>query len=165
MWVAFTVDIFIMTSITVSYITVGTGLQHVLDGMAANMRPGALPRVALSWFDRVRSKIYTMHIRWKKAALYVIFFGGVFAVAFSNPESFLIVMERVTSLALNLEAGAFVVFMLWQSRKLSGNTSPIPMALPDWVYALRWAVLGYFAFACLYDFAAIITEKIGVDLL
>lgn len=154
-----------MTSISVSYVTVGTGLQHVLDGIATNMRPASLPRLALTYFERARAQLYSLHIRWKKGLLYFIFFGGVFAVAFSNPESFLVVMERVTSLALNLEAGAFVVFMLWQARKLSGNTGAIPMPLPNWIYALRWLVMGYFAFACLYDFAAIITDWAGVDLL
>jgi hypothetical protein len=34
-WIATTVDLFIMTSITVSFITVGAGLKHVLDGSVA----------------------------------------------------------------------------------------------------------------------------------
>jgi len=71
-------------------------------------------------------------------------------------QSFLQVLERVTSLALNLEAGFFIVIMLITSRRLA-NT-PIPMMIPDSIYALRWVVMAFFALAVLYDFVSYVVS-------
>jgi len=80
-------------------------------------------------------------------------------------KSFLAVLERVTSLALNLEAGLFIVVMLITARALVN--APIPFKLPGWMYAFRWAVMGYFAFAILYDFFGFVLSWItpSVDFL
>jgi hypothetical protein len=72
-------------------------------------------------------------------------------------------MEKVTSLALNLEAGAFVVVMLQNSRT-TANT-PIPMKVPHWIYNLRYPVVVYFLFAVVYDGVSLVLEMIGIDFL
>jgi hypothetical protein len=63
--------------------------------------------------------------------LYVLCFGLVLAVAEANPKSFFVVLEHVTSLALNLESGVFVVLILEVARL---DPLPIVWILPRWLY-------------------------------
>jgi hypothetical protein len=52
-------------------------------------------------------------------SLYIICWGTVLVIAMINPRSFLTILEVFTSLALNLESGVFIAFMLYTSRKMS----------------------------------------------
>ena len=89
--------------------------------------------------------------------LYALFYGLVLAVAEVNPESFFIVLEHVTSLALNLESGVFVVLMLEIARM---DAMPIAWHLPPWLYGFRWAVLLFFLFACVYNLIDLLIHRL-----
>jgi hypothetical protein len=65
-------------------------------------------------------------------------------------------------MALNLESGFFVAWMMWSSRKVQ---VPISLPLPRWMLHTVWFTLLYFLFAVLYDIvesiAKLIVEKFG----
>lgn len=58
-------------------------------------------------------------------------------------------------MALNLESGFFVAFMLWQSRKSKFSSGSVQaemlLPLPRYVIHTLWAVGAYFLFAVVYD--------------
>jgi hypothetical protein len=99
----------------------------------------------------------------KQAIVYTLCWGLILLVAMLNPKGFLLIMEKVTSLGLNAEAGLFIVWMLITSRKV--NQQPIPFEVPNILWHLRWVVGGYFVFAMLYDFVSIVAEAAGYNML
>lgn len=122
-WIASFVDVFIMLSISVSFITMSLALRHVLDGLAEAWR------VSRRWSLQGRWP-------WRTIVLYGAHFGCVYIIAQLNPHGFLTVMEKITSLALNLEAGVFVCLMLSKARHQYGAVA-IPYALPNWCARVR----------------------------
>ena len=67
-------------------------------------------------------------------------------------QSFIVIMEFVTSFAINIGSGCFITWMFGISRIFPKNYPKIiPLAMPDWVYSLRWLVMLYFVFAVIYD--------------
>eukprot|EP00762_Andalucia_godoyi_P007696 ANDGO_07906.mRNA.1 hypothetical protein SAMD00019534_021390 len=153
-WAAFLIDFFILISVTISYITMSSGMKHTIDGMVVDLREtrAFLQRYSPS---RLRFSGYFMH------------FGFIFLVAIFNPSGFLVFLEVFTALTLNMEAGFFVVVMLYVARRMTksgpatsyelisedGPASPasVPLPLPENAYKLSWAVLGYFVLASVYD--------------
>ena len=88
--------------------------------------------------------------------------GLTLAIAMSYPKAFLAIAERITSMALNLEAGLFIVIMLINARKLKiAEEHRVPLVLPAWIYSFRFIVIAYFAFAVFYDFFAWICGILG----
>mmetsp|Transcript_17787 Transcript_17787/g.45282 ORF Transcript_17787/g.45282 Transcript_17787/m.45282 type:complete len:655 (+) Transcript_17787:119-2083(+) len=165
-WVAILIDVFIMVSITVSYITMGTGFKHVLDGLLKNWHGSSLmhdpcqhpqsSKPLVRFFHGARSLFYRpIPMRARQAILYVSSFATVFLIALLNPDSFLKVLEVVTSLALNLESGVFVVLMFNASRFINNQ---IPDQLHWVVASLRWLVLGYFLYAVYYDIFSVLAH-------
>jgi amino acid permease len=124
-WVALTVSVFILLSVSVSYLTVGTGLKHVLDGMARQWSlhnlsstgdvKGIEPdsRGCRAWCVRTLPWLWTESgTRW---FYYLFWFGLVLAVALVNPQGFLIVLEVFTSFALNVESGFLIGVMFYEA--------------------------------------------------
>ena len=149
-------------SITVSFITMSTGTKHVLDGFVKSWRAKAASPVDASsyvpmWMqDLARLPIPT---NARRGVLYTSLFATVFLFAASNPEGFINVMEKVTSLALNLESGVFIVLMYGTARQMTENIY-VPWALPSWSFPLRWVVMIYFIYAVLYDIVLIVFSDI-----
>jgi len=171
-WIAVLVDIFIMVSITVSYITIGSGLKHVLDGISMAWR--RLPRVAntvLGNFNRMLDRWEHSTILRSRAPrkpflreplLYVATFGLILSMALLNPKGFIAIMESGSSLGINLMAGVFVTIMLNHGRTQPAlRRYPIPLPLPDFIYTLRFVVMYYFTFAVVYDIANILAKLIS----
>ncbi|OSX79571.1 hypothetical protein BU14_0074s0002 [Porphyra umbilicalis] len=86
------VDAFVAISVTVSFGVMGAGYRHLIDGLSDG---AGVPRVAA----------------------YVPAFGAVATLAVTNPAGFISVIERASSLGLNVQAGFFVVYMLWNARR------------------------------------------------
>lgn len=82
----------------------GTGLKHVLDGfirsMALNFKQATDQH--LNGFDKTLFALRNLKTVWKQVLLYCGFFGIILLIAVTNPRAFLIIMEKVTSMALNL---------------------------------------------------------------
>jgi hypothetical protein len=55
-----------------------------------------------SGLDKTVFALRNLKTVWKQVLLYSSFFGVVLLIAVTNPRAFLIIMEKVTSMALNL---------------------------------------------------------------
>lgn len=94
-WIATTVSIFIITSITVSYIVVGTGMKHVLDGFANGLRATVTTSSNTdTTFERLKSRLYQLDVKWKKIGLYVLAFGLIITIALINPKVRTIINDK-----------------------------------------------------------------------
>ena len=98
---ALLVDIFIATSITVSFFLQGIGLKHTLDGQIDS----GLPEWMAGW-----KKLLV------RAGNYSIWYGAVLLIALFNPQGFIKILAGITSMCLNIEAGIFIAYMLVESR-------------------------------------------------
>jgi hypothetical protein len=100
-WMAVMVEAFIAISISVSYVTMGSGLKHFLDGIAvsvtgteqaddesANQEGG---RVGLCC--RITSTLSKLTSVQASFVLYAFSFGFVCLMALNDPKAFLVVLE------------------------------------------------------------------------
>lgn len=160
-WIAKVIDLFIVLSITVSYITLSIGLKHNLDGyiksFLADQKTATegisdVNHAERLWyrFCRMTGHLGVGIVSWQ-VLLYLTSFGLVLGIALTNPKGFVVVLERFTSLALNMSTGVFVAWMLGISRQRANDLRKVPLVLPQTVYIGRWVVLAYFSFAVGYD--------------
>jgi len=153
-WIAILINLFIMVSITVSFITMGTGLRHMLDGFAQIHTQFPFQRLQLLNDAAKQIKI-------KKVVYYSLGFLFIFIVAQTNPQGFIIVLEFVTSLALNLASGVFVSMMLGNSLGSQFQQMDAPLKLHSFIYKMRYVVMLYFVFAVIYDLASIVGNLVS----
>lgn len=153
-WIGYLVAVFIMVSITVSFMAMSSGLKHMLDGWIKSFN---------SWTSKPNSYGHSIVRRcgsisvWLQFSMYVFFFALVLILALLNPKSFLVILEVFTSLALNMESGFFIAWMVWTSKRYYKQSIPLP--LPNWfVYLTIWFCGGYFLFACIWDVAYHVTS-------
>ncbi|XP_064638411.1 uncharacterized protein LOC135494407 [Lineus longissimus] len=152
-WVAFLVELFIMVSITVSYLTIGAAMHHTLKGLVESMWSSQ------DRFTSYMSKIKVAASRCRKCTtqflcstfLSLVAFSVVFAIAMLNPKGFVDMLEKVASSVINIEAGLFVFLMLLKARNSQNRRALIPLPLPNWVYYLQVLLPIYFCFAVVYD--------------
>jgi len=89
-WIATTVDVFIITSITVSFVVVGTGMKHVLDGFAGEWKTSPLEASSAflhrNCWQKTKNWFFTLDQKWKQLGLYVLAFGFVLVIAITNPK-------------------------------------------------------------------------------
>jgi amino acid permease len=187
-WVSTLINVFIVLSITVSYITLGTGLKHVLDGLlknwnqslaaASSSSSSASASAALhhrrtfaarmrghwrAFKSSARRLSIAVTARGRQFLMYALAYGIVLLFALANPKAFLTVLTSVTSLALNLESGVFIAWMYGVARSLKGRLFAIPYPLHRYVANSRWIVMFYFVFAVVYDGALIVANLISPD--
>merc|ERR1711879_1093649 len=126
----------IVVSISISFITVGSGLKNFLDGYAftfsskiqasAESSSGLAMRIT-GFFDNVQAR--SVHLSWfsgetgLKIALYLFSFGLSIGFAVGKPACFLVMLEYFASFALNLEAGLFIALMAVVSSRYGRNLS------------------------------------------
>jgi hypothetical protein len=168
-WLGIFVQVFISISITVSFITMSTGMKHMLDGYVKtfssyqnkeNSYIQRLTKFLISkskylWFLRSDQDAERRVATLFQFFLYISCFVVILVFAQINYKGFLSIMEIFTSMALNLESGFFVAFMLWQSRKHMYSSEQVqalvPLPLPRWAIHTLWPIGAYFLFAVLYD--------------
>lgn len=111
--VSLLVNIFIALSVTVSFLVMSMGMKHFIDG-------------------EVQSHVTTdstISVNTNRRIKYLVYFSIILIVALTNPAAIFKIMEGSTSLALNIEAGLFVLYMLHTSRKSEEFTSvPAPLS-------------------------------------
>jgi amino acid permease len=151
-WIATFIDVFIMLSISISFVTMSLGTRHVLDG------------VAITWADSKAAWARRIDCQWRKfpwrrAVLYFFTWVPIYIIAQTNPRSFLTVMEKVTSLGLNLEAGVFICMMVSNAYRMHSSVK-IEYDLRPWMFYAHYVVMGYFLFACVYDVALVVDDLI-----
>mmetsp|Transcript_29296 Transcript_29296/g.41246 ORF Transcript_29296/g.41246 Transcript_29296/m.41246 type:complete len:528 (-) Transcript_29296:60-1643(-) len=143
-WIATIVQVFIMISVTVSFIAVGSGLKNFLDGQA------------LFFVDNIPWNTIPVIRRYNpliiiKIFMYVFSFGSCLAIALGKPSCFLVILEYFTSMALNLENGAFIAWMLYISSQYQ-KTVPAPVS-PGLAKYSSLAVAIFFLLAVGYTLA------------
>jgi len=116
-----------MISVTISFITVGSGLKNFLDGYVAtlsdkfplvNWRGGHVIARVCSTQLFFRVILYTASFGLSIGFAVVCSISSVslnfFFLIYSfkgKPTCFLVILEYLTSMALNLENGAFIAYM------------------------------------------------------
>jgi len=149
-WIAVLVQIFITTSITVSFVTLSSGMKHVLDGYVKSFKLAARRnrRSVLKRIMNTLSRCTRHPATVVQFTLYTLMYGFILLLALFNPKSFFIVMEVFASLALNLESGFFIAIMLIVAGRRKVD---IPVKLSRWILYLAVPVAAYFLFAVVYD--------------
>ena len=152
-WISTVLTYFITLSVTVSFMTMGSAFRHALEGsIHAIMRSIHHPA------STFQVKLVTSIPRCLRSGYMVKFvmfggsFGFIFIFSMLDPKGFLQVLEKATSMALNLESGVFVILMLRRSRSHDFDYLPqVPLPISTWVYKANLFVMSYFLFAVLYD--------------
>ncbi|CDF39737.1 unnamed protein product [Chondrus crispus] len=130
---ALLVNIFIALSITVSFLVMSLGLKHFLDGQARD-RTTSTTSMA---YDSYRILQYAQHYLF------------VLVIAVFNPTGLFKIMEGITGLSLNVEAGLFILYMLHIGRRMNKQI-PAPLSHTH-VLVVLWYAGAYFGSAVLVD--------------
>ncbi|KAL8583222.1 hypothetical protein ACOMHN_013777 [Nucella lapillus] len=147
-WVAVLVEVFIMVSITVSYLTIGGALHHTLTGVAYSL---LLKKGGHHDEKNLGQRVCCSRLKVLSACVSLTAFLVVFVVAMANPQGFVDILEKFASLTLNAQAGIFIFLMVLTSRRISANAPPIPVPVATWVRPLVWTLPVFFNAAVLMD--------------
>jgi len=158
LWIAILIDFFIVISLTVSFIVVGSGYKHLLDGYSRAL--GQTSESNPTGFGHIRHYFSTLPLNKRRFALYIIAFLSIYIAAQVAPQSLFNVLEIFTSLAMNFAFGYFITNMLRTARSPKFSVS-IPVALSNRSAKLSYVVAVYFLFAALYDIIGIIVRLSG----
>ncbi|XP_066267960.1 uncharacterized protein [Branchiostoma lanceolatum] len=148
-WVAILVQLFIMISITVSYLTLGSAMHHTVVGWVEGSwnEPGFCRYAPI--FEGISKCCTPKCICQSLISLFI--FAIVFTVAMLDPQGFVQILDRGTSLFINLECGIFIFLMVRNARSGNFSSLDIPLETPWLLYHLHWLVALYFTFAVGYD--------------
>ncbi|KAL4219961.1 hypothetical protein ACF0H5_020372 [Mactra antiquata] len=150
-WVAILVELFIVVSITVSYLTIGAVLHHTLKGWVNSMWTKDSMAV---YRDKLKpsSKCSCCNSQCLcNIGISFMAFGLVFFIAMMDPQGFLDMLEKFASFTINIEVALFIFLMFLKSRNKENRSLRIPVPLPPVVYYLVYLVPVYFGFAVGYD--------------
>lgn len=160
LWLGTVTNVFMLVSITVSFVTMSTAMKHVLDGYLESLMSSS--RACLrSLFHRLRTRC-GVRGTWiiGAAPIYLIGFGLVLVVALNNPRSFVTMMEVVTSASLNIEAGLCVALMVPLSQRRHPEAKPT-VGLHRCFYPWWILVSVYFIGAVIYDIINVILRNVS----
>ncbi|CAF4582650.1 unnamed protein product, partial [Rotaria sp. Silwood1] len=144
-YISILIQLFVLISVTVSFITFGSILYHtsIVDSYWD---------VTFTAETKYRGifKYLTVQrvVRW---TLWLIAFTIVFAVAFSNPKGFKIILEQVTNLLISIQMGVFVAIMIYKVSSPIFNSHTIPFQLPNWFFYFQYIIPVYFISILIYD--------------
>eukprot|EP01125_Pyxidicula_operculata_P018970 TRINITY_DN6825_c0_g1_i1.p1 TRINITY_DN6825_c0_g1~~TRINITY_DN6825_c0_g1_i1.p1 ORF type:complete len:585 (-),score=111.91 TRINITY_DN6825_c0_g1_i1:35-1789(-) len=168
-WLSTVINVFRLFSLTIGFTVMTLAMKHVLDGFLRSFSMLLVRKEkdyettsSSSNFEVIINRMFGFILylssTWKKALFYTIFFVLIFLFAQFSSEVLLGVLERGSSVFLNLEAGLFICLMLHNARtKYSGR---IPVRLHKYIYRMRYIVGGYFGFAIFYDIITWLTKYI-----
>ncbi|XP_065177732.1 uncharacterized protein LOC135808466 isoform X2 [Sycon ciliatum] len=125
-WMALLIELFIVISITVSFLVYGSALKQLWDGFLAEFQGCRISKCCSA---------ACCH-RITRFLAYKLSFGGIFFVALSNPEGFIRILDRVGSMGLNLEIVLFVIPMIRASWGSAFKNMPVVVSLRRWFYWL-----------------------------
>lgn len=142
-WVAIVVELFIIISITVSFLTIGTALHHIICGIVESNFPVRFLSPDSKRHGDIAKKCVSSIIS-------LMLFAIVFVIAMLNPEGFLDVMEKFTSSALNIVNILFFT-MFMKTRNKENKNMQIPVSLSKWLVPVVYVLPLYFGIAIGYD--------------
>ncbi|RUS75531.1 hypothetical protein EGW08_016699 [Elysia chlorotica] len=144
-WVAVLVEVFIMVSITVSYLTIGSALHHTLKGMVASQMQNKKRN------NRIKHSKNSAGRWFASTCVSLGAFTLVFAVAMLNPQGFVIILEKLVSFAINIEVGLFISLMIVISRRSKYRDLEVPLPLSRCALYLAVLLPLFFNFAVFFD--------------
>ncbi|UJR25547.1 hypothetical protein I4U23_006892 [Adineta vaga] len=149
-YVAFIVQLFIITSISVSFMTMGSALHHTIKGVVDSYwNPTLEAETSLRKYGNIFEYITARRIAQWIGSL--IIFSIVFGIAMSNPKGFKSILEQAASLFQNIEIGLFLGIMIYKVSSREYNHYILPFQLPRWFLYLQGIIPVYFLFAVVYD--------------
>ncbi|KAK2191469.1 hypothetical protein NP493_53g19016 [Ridgeia piscesae] len=150
-WVALLVEVFIMISITVSYLTIGAAMHHTLGGWVDSLwRKDQLTHYMTRVKQTRKCSLFNSECLCR-CFLSLSAFLLIFIVAMLNPKGFESMLEKIASLFINLEAGLFVFLMIRKASSGVYGQVMIPLPLSPVVVYLQFTIPLYFLFAVFYD--------------
>ncbi|XP_022093872.1 uncharacterized protein LOC110981030 isoform X2 [Acanthaster planci] len=155
-WVAVLIQLFITISITVSYLTIGSALVHSFLGWLD-------AQMAWDQIDRhvntpARSYSFLCSQKYCRPFLSLVVFIVIFIVAMLDPKGFVTMLDKISSLLLNTEAGLFVFLMIRKSRSEKYSHLTIPFPSSPYLYPFHFVMAAYFIYAVVYDIVASLIE-------
>ncbi|CAF1025859.1 unnamed protein product [Adineta ricciae] len=149
-YVSFIVQLFIITSISVSFMTMGSALHHTIKGVVDSYwSPTLEAETSLRKYGSIFEYITVRRIAQWIASLLI--FSIVFGIAMSNPKGFKLILEQAASLFQNVEVGLFLSIMIYKVSTREYNHYILPFQLPSWSHYLKGIIPVYFLFAVFYD--------------
>lgn len=103
---------FILVSTAVSFFVIAAGLKSFIDGFANALAPESSPSASSLPLGRF--------------AAYAAAFGTVLALVVSDPQGFISMLTRFSSLGLNTQSGFFLFIMLYNARRCLHGRDPPP---------------------------------------
>ncbi|CAF4614887.1 unnamed protein product [Rotaria sp. Silwood1] len=154
-YVSFIVQLFIVISISVSFMTMGSALHHTIKGVVDSFwNPALEAETSLTRYGNVFQYITIRRIiQW---IFSLIIFSMVFGIAMSNPKGFKSILEQAGSLFQNIEMGIFLAIMIYKVSTAEYRRYILPFQLPRWFIHFQWIIPIYFVFAVIYDIYHII---------
>lgn len=148
-WVAFLIELFIMVSITVSFLTVGAVLHHTLLGWLQS----AWKKDKLTEY-RTQTKLKVRCINAKcfcSTVVSLAVFCVVFGVSMLDPQGFVDILEKFSSFTINIEVALFIFLMCHNARKKEHLAQRISLPIPSLFGKLLYLIPVYFGIAVIYD--------------
>lgn len=159
-WTIFFIDGFVIISITVSFLTLGKGFKHVLDGISLKLmaeEDGIQSETNGTMSSRNNNNMMNIQCLPRcintKMILYILGFGLILIMALLNPQGFLTMLSVFGSFALNMECGVFISLMANEVRSKSEfSNAYIPLKLSNRLSIILIKFAKYtFSFALVYD--------------
>ncbi|XP_078266225.1 uncharacterized protein LOC144599310 isoform X2 [Rhinoraja longicauda] len=157
-WVAWFTEIFITVSITVSFLILGSAMKHALEGWVDSFWNGKCEGASGQCEKSCShlTKIKDLQSVTRRLVC-LLGFSIIFVVALSNPQGFVIVLDKVASFALNLKAGLFIFLMVRKAHSEPYKHITVPLPASRRILMLHWLLPVYFLFAVAYDICQSLT--------
>nr|XP_022343426.1 uncharacterized protein LOC111136680 [Crassostrea virginica] len=142
-WVAFLIELFIMVSITVSFLTVGAVLHHTLLGWLQS----AWKKDKMTEY-RTQSKVRCINSKcFCSSVVSLVVFSIVFGVSMLDPQGFVDILEKFSSFTINIEVALFIFLMCFNARRKEHLSQQISYRFHPCLESCLYLIPLYFGFA------------------
>ncbi|EDV22246.1 uncharacterized protein TRIADDRAFT_59293 [Trichoplax adhaerens] len=158
-WLAWLTESFISISITVSYLTMGSALIHLVNGLFHRMYEKVdqyfINREKQQLLANPRFSFLTPRILIQKLVEAIVF-TIVFLVSLTNPEAFIKILNFFSSFCFNIQTGFFLPLMIYAAEHHEIlKTVHIPYPMSRMTYYLTYVAASFYMFSCIFDLAEI----------
>jgi len=154
-WLGNFLTAFVLISLSVSFISVGSALKQQIDGYIKAFRFDL--KTEGSYVHDIVGKNLPQNIIYLfEFSLYLFSYATIIIIALINPSGLFLILERSSSLSLNITTGIFISLAFIISRKKKTKISlPIFWFVGEFTV---WFVMFYFLIAIIWD----IVSSIGL---
>jgi hypothetical protein len=165
-WIAVAVTIFIVFSLSVSFLTVGSALKQQVDGYAKYI-VREINRHESFWWKLDQNIPYFAYIA--EGSIYLVSYVIILIVALTSGKGLFIVLEKFVSFCMNMVSGVFMsfIFLISRTKKYAID---IPVSMWSWLGdGLAVITMLYFLVAVVWDIVVTIVKywffQIGINVL